>query len=344
MTTIQYKATAHEAKPDLFAGIDVGADELILVIRKNGKPFDPQKFANTPADRARLVKKLIKLPGIIVCMEATGVYHFDLAIALHDAGVLLMVVNPKASHNFAKVLMKNSKTDAVDANTLAEYAARMDFVAWTRPSNETIALRSFARRIDALTSQKAAAKNHLHALTATSETPKAVLKDVKLAIAQLEKRIDSLTAGALILIGKHPNLERILTLLIGIKGIGNTSAIALMGELLLLPPDLSHREWVKFAGLDPRAFDSGKSVHKKTRISKAGNRHIRSALYMPALSAKQHDPHVKAYFQHLVANGKKPLQAVCAIMRKLLHAIHGMLKHNEPFDNTRFYAIPECNG
>ena len=119
-----------------------------------------------------------------------------------------------------------------------------------------------------------------------------------------------------------------------------SGAAALMGELLLLPPDLSHREWVKFAGLDPRAFDSGKSVHKKTRISKAGNRHIRAALYFPALSAKQHDPHVKAYFQHLVDNGKKPLQAVCAIMRKLLHAIHGMLKNNEPFDNTRFYTIP----
>jgi transposase len=340
MTNAQPKETVHEAKPDLFAGIDVGAEELILVIRKNGKPFDPQKFTNTPADRIRLVKKLVKLPGIIVCLEATGAYHFDLSLALHDAGVLLMVVNPKAAHNFAKVLMKNSKTDAVDANTLAEYAARMDFVAWTRPSNETIALRSFARRIDALTRQKAAAKNHLHALTATSETPKAVIKDAKLAIAQLEKRIDRLTAEALILIGKHPELERILALLIGIKGIGNASAITLMGELLLLPPDLSHREWVKFAGLDPRAFDSGKSVHKKTRISKAGNHHIRSALYMPALSAKQHDPHVKAYFQHLVANGKKPLQAVCAIMRKLLHAIHGMLKHNEPFDNTRFYAIP----
>jgi transposase len=82
--------------------------------------------------------------------------------------------------------MKNSKTDAVDANTLAEYAARMDFVAWTRPSDETISLRSFARRINALTGQKAAAKNHLHALNATSETPKAVLKDAKLAITQLE--------------------------------------------------------------------------------------------------------------------------------------------------------------
>ncbi len=109
-----------------------------------------------------------------------------------------------------------------------------------------------------------------------------------------------------------------------------------MSELLLLPEGLTDREWVKFAGLDPRAYDSGKSVHKKTRISQTGNRHIRSALYMPALSAKQHDPHVKAYFQHLIDNGKLPLQALCAVMRKLPHAIHGMLKHDKPFDNTRF--------
>lgn len=340
MMNTQLKQVDPKSKPSLIAGIDVGAEELVLGIRKNGKPFDPQKFANTPADRARLVNKLVKLTGIIVCLEATGVYHFDLAIALHDAGVLLMVVNPKASHNFAKALMKNTKTDAVDAHTLAEYAARMDFVAWTRPSDEKLALRSFARRINALTGQKVAAKNHLHALTTTQETPKAVLKDAQLAIAQLEKRIDRLTAEARVLIGKHPELDRILRLLIGIKGIGEASAVALMGELLLLPPGLSHREWVKFAGLDPKAFDSGKSVHKKTRLSKAGNRHIRSALYMPALSAKRHDPHVKAYFQHLVDNGKKPLQAVCAVMRKLLHAIHGMLKHDKPFDNTRFYAIP----
>ena len=99
----------------LFAGIDVGAEELVLTIRKNGKSHHPQKFTNTPTDRTRLVKEMVGMPGIIVCLEATGVYHFDLSIALHDAGVALMVVNPKSSHNFAKVLMKNSKTDAVDA-------------------------------------------------------------------------------------------------------------------------------------------------------------------------------------------------------------------------------------
>jgi transposase len=340
MPNLQLIKRQPEPKLMLFAGIDVGSEELVLVIRKNSKPFDPQTFANTPSGRAQLVKKLIKQSGIMACLEATGIYHFDLAIALHDAGVSLMVANPKASHNFAKVLLKNSKTDAVDAQTLAEYAERMDFVAWTRPSDEKLAVRSFARRIHSLTGQRAAAKNHLHALCATSETPNAVLKDARLAITQLQKRIDRLTDEAMALINKYPELKQIIAPLIGIKGVGKTSAIALMGELLLLPPNLSHREWVKFAGLDPKAFDSGKSVHKKMRISKAGNRHIRSALYMPALGAKQHDPHVSAYFQHLVANGKKPLQAICAVMRKLLHAIHGMLKHNQSFDNSRFYSFP----
>jgi len=105
MTTVKINKNDHESKLSLHAGVDVGSEELILVVRKNSKPFDPQKFTNTPADRARLVKKLAKLPGIIVCLEATGIYHFDLAVALHDAGVSLMVINPKASHNFAKVLI-----------------------------------------------------------------------------------------------------------------------------------------------------------------------------------------------------------------------------------------------
>ena len=326
------KKTAH------FAGIDVGAKELVLVVRKNATSMKAQKFANTPAERARLVAKLVKLPGVSVCLEATGAYHLELAVALHDAGVRLNVVNPKAAHNFAKALMKHSKTDAIDADTLAQYAERMPFTVWVRPSPQALTVRSFARRINALTRQKAMTKNHLHALSFGPDLPPAVLNDAKLAIAQLEKRLAHLSSKAQAFIGKHEDLKRIFTLLLGIKGIAETSAIALMGELLLLPKGLTHKQWVKYAGLDPRAFDSGKSVHKAPRLSKAGNRHIRQALYMPALSAKQHDPYVKAFFQHLIEKGKKPLQALCAVMRKLLHAIHGMLRDNQPFDNTRFYA------
>ena len=323
-----------------YAGIDVGAEELVLVLRQQGTSLKPQHFANTTADRTRLLKKLVKFPGLTVSLEATGVYSMDLAVALHDADIRVMVLNPKASHHFAKVLLRHSKTDGVDADTLAQYAERMPYRPWARPSHEALALRVFARRLHALTRQKAAAKNQLHALSVAAGTPPAVRRDLQLAIAQLEERIAALTQEARTFIDAQATLSEPFVLLLTIKGIAQTSAIALLGELLLLPAGLTHKQWVKFAGLDPRHFQSGTSIEKRARISKSGNRYIRHALYMPALSAKAHDPHVKAFFEHLLANGKTPLQAVCAVMRKLLHAIHGMLRNNQPFDNTRFYAIP----
>ena len=95
------------------------------------------------------------------------------------------------------------------------------------------------------------------------------------------------------------------------------------------------------AGLDPRPYESGTSVHRPRRISKVGNRHLRAALYMPALVAIQHEPNVKAFYDKLVAAGKKPMQAVVAVMRKLLHAIWGMLKHDQNFDGNKFFRLPE---
>jgi transposase len=263
-----------------------------------------------------------------------------LALALADAGVRLMVLNPKAAHNFAKVLLRNSKTDAVDADTLAQYPEHMPCQPWVRPATEALMLRALARRINTLKRNKAAAKNQHHALTFSPGTPKAVLRDLKLSIAQLEKRIDHLALEAKILIQAHPSLSRPFALLLTVKGIGETSAIALLGELMLLPAGLTHKQWVKAAGLDRRHFKSGTSVDKRARISKAGNHYIRCSLYLPALSAKAHDPYVKGFFEHLIANGKTPLQGVCAVMRKLLHAIHGMFAHNQPFNNSRFYELP----
>ena len=115
----------------------------------------------------------------------------------------------------------------------------------------------------------------------------------------------------------------------------------ILAELTVLPGDMTAKQWVAHAGLDPRHFESGSSVAKKPRISKAGNKHIRQALYMPALVATSHEPNIKGYYRHLIEhNGLKKIQAICAVMRKLLHAIHGMLKTNNGFDGSRFYALP----
>jgi transposase len=80
-------------------------------------------------------------------------------------------------------------------------------------------------------------------------------------------------------------------------------------------------------------------VRKKIRISKAGNAHLRRALYMPALVAIRHQPHLRAFYRHLRAQGKLKMVALVAVMRKLLHAIYGMFKHQKPFDGSKVYSL-----
>jgi len=203
-----------------------------------------------------------------------------------------------------------------------------------------LALRACARRLAALNRAKTEAKNQLHALIQTQTTPEVVLADVRLSIRQCEDQIEDLRTWAEGLIQTDAGLKEVFDLLISVKGIAAASAIQLMGEILVLPADMRAKQWVALAGLDPRQSISGTSVHKKPRLSKAGNRYLRLALFMPALSAARHDRHVNGYYRHLIeGRGLKKIQAVCAVMRKLLHAIHGMLKSRQPFDGRRFYTL-----
>ena len=102
---------------------------------------------------------------------------------------------------------------------------------------------------------------------------------------------------------------------------------------------LANVQWVAHAGLDPTEYTSGSSVKKRARISKVGNRNLRRALYMPALVASQHETHIRAFYEHLLDNGKLPLQALVAVMRKLLHAIFGMFKSGKQFEGEKFYKM-----
>jgi len=111
----------------------------------------------------------------------------------------------------------------------------------------------------------------------------------------------------------------------------------LLAELSTLPSDLTVREWVAHSGLDPAHEISGSSVRKASRISRAGNRHLRRALYMPALVASRCDPHAKAFFKNLLARNKARLQALIAVARKLLHAIYGIFRSGLKYEGTKLF-------
>jgi len=321
------------------AGIDVSKDVLDVAVRRDERRLETARFANDAAGHTKLIRWLTKGGRPVrVVLESTGTYSLDIALALHRArGVTVMVANPRAIKQFTGALMQRSKTDLTAAVALRDFVIRMPFVAWEPPAAPVLELRGIARRIAALVVERTRERNRLHALHATAEASPIVCNDIDVNVRHLERRIELLSAQAVALIGQHAELQTAFDLLVSVPGIATHSAVQLLPELLVLPETMTVRQWVAHAGLDPRAHQSGTSVDKPARISKVGNAHIRRALYMPALVAVQHNRHVRAFFEKLVARGKTALQAYVAVMRKLLHAIYGMFTTRTTFVAAKFH-------
>lgn len=323
------------------AGVEVSAKVLLVVLKANGQSRSSE-FPNTSTGHQQLIGFLHKhTQAVRVCMESTGLYGLDAALTLHaQAGIEIMVANPRSVRHFGEAMMKRSKTDPIDADLLAEYAQRMPFRAWQPPSVNSRQLCALARAIHQRTEISTMQKNQQHAAQATHTTPKIIVRELQRSLDQHQRAIERLTREALRLIDSDPQLRQRFDLLLEIPGIAETSALQILGELVLLSADLTARQWVAYAGLDPRQYKSGESVEKKVRISKAGNRHLRRALYMPALVAVQHHAHFRAYYLHLLTKGKLKMVALVAVMRKLLHGIYGMFQSQRSFDPGRLFALP----
>jgi transposase len=295
-------------------------------------------YENRPAGwRALLAALRRSRRPVRVVLEATGIYFLDLACALVAAGIEVMVVNPKASHHFAEAMLQRRKDDPVDAAMLREYGRRMPFVPWTPPEPTLFALRAISREIAALGKAVAAAKSRLHAVDSTALGAAVVRRALKRQIAQNEALSEELVAAAVKQIKADAELKRRFDHLDSVPGFAAKAVVAVMGELVVLPP-MRAGQWVAQAGLDVREETSGSSVQRKPRISKRGNKRLRQALFHPALTAARCCPEAGAFCDRLVARGKTKLQAIVALMRKLLHAIHAMWRNNEDFNAQKLFA------
>lgn len=327
----------------LCCGIDVSAVQLVVALEGGeDERWLQRSFPNRASGHQALIQWLNKSgTQVRVCLEATGLYGLDLALALHAvAGIEVAVLNPKMVNRFASTLCR-SKTDPADAQVLAEYARRMPFQAWHPPQAAALELRAITRHIAALTQQHTRQSNRLHAVSASMTGSRCVQQDLKRSLRDLDRRMEKMRRRALAVIEQDAELRPRFALLLSVPGIGKVSALNLLGELALLAPGLTVRQWVAHSGLDPAHHESGTSVHQRSRISRAGNRYLRRALYMPALVAVRHDPCLRAFYQVLLARHKAKLQALIAVARKILHAIFGMFRWRTAYDGSRLFPTLE---
>jgi transposase len=307
-----------------FVGIDVSKDALDVHVLPSGEHW---QVTNDEAGCAGLVKRLKPLSGtVLVVMEATNVFWRMAAAALASAGLACAVVNPRQVRDFAKAMGKLAKTDALDAQVLALFAQRIKPPVRALPSAQCqVAAELLARRAQ-LMGMRVAEKNRLATASA-----KRVRKDIEATIAFLEKRLGALDQEIDTWLQSTPIDQSRANLLQSFTGIGQNTARSL---LITLPElgSLSGKQIGALAGLAPFAKDSGNK--RGERHISGGRAVVRAALYMPALSAIQHNPVIRALYQRLVQAGKHHYVAITACMRKILVILNAMLRSNQPWQAT----------
>lgn len=336
MSVLKLRKEKKSTLSPVHAGVDVSKDELVVALRRATETAAEFSLPNTARGHQQLIRRLRQEGGcVLLLMEATGNYYLDPASAMHKAGIPLVVINPRQARSFADSLNRRAKTDQVDARVLAEAAQKLNLPLWQPPLPEQLKLRCLMRRLSELKERKATERNRLSASKASKLIDADVRRSILRQIKSIEQEIALLQKQAMLLVQDNADLHRSFKLLRSMKGIGELSALSILAELCCAPSGLSCRQWVAWAGLDPRPRDSGKHRSERT-ISRMGNKRLRNSLFMPALVASHNKGVIQDYYQRMLSRGKAKMVALCATMRKMLHAIWGMLNHQQPFNPTLF--------
>jgi len=239
---------------------------------------------------------------------------------------MVSIVNPARIKGFAQSELIRTKTDKMDAALIARFCLALKPGAWIPPSPEIRSLRALVRRVDSLIDMRSQEKNRI------STAHESVLFLIKEHIAYLDQEIGRIRQQIAGLIEQDPNLKQKKELLDSIPALGKATIPHILAELDDLEKFNHVRELVAFIGLAPKETLSGSSIKGKPRLCKIGHARLRKALYMPALVSIQCNPVMIAFYNRLKDKGKNGKVIVCAIMRKLVHVIFGVLKSGKKYD------------
>jgi transposase len=325
----------------MFLGIDVAKDTFEAALIKDqvrqtqGPRGDTSKplhkgFANTAAGHRQLLSWLQQQGATKVhaCLEATGTYAQAPALCLREAGHIVSLVNPAQISAFGRSQLMRTKTDKADAQLIARFCQMQRPPSWSPPSTEVRQLQALVRRLEALVEMRTVEHNRLNSGLMDGPARDLLSEHVDFLDQQITRARRLIEEH----IGQYPLLKRQRDLLVSIPGIAQTTAAAILAELLPAPRFDNAGQVAAFAGLVPRIRQSGTSVRGRPCLTKVGSPRLRRALYFPAVAALRFNPRIRALGERLAGRGKNKMLIIVAAMRKLIHLVYGVLKSGKPFD------------
>lgn len=302
----------------IYVGIDVSKDRLDVHVRPTGESFTVTRDGKGLEE---LIARLQVLSPTLVAVEATGGFEIIVAAAIAGAGLPLAVVNPAQVRHFAQALGQRAKSDPIDAEVTARFAEAV------KPAPRPVADQE-ARLLGELVARR---RQIIEMLGAERQREKRadnvrVRKSLARHIKMLEKELPQIDGDIDTLVRGSPVWRVKENLLVTFPGVSNVLARTFLAELPELGT-LSRREVASLAGLAPFTRQSGQ-WKGRSRIG-GGRTAVRAGLYMAALSAIRCNPHLKTFYQRLLAAGKPKMVALIAVARKILTILNAMLRDNK---------------
>lgn len=327
----------------LFVGVDIAAVTYDAScyqpgVSRNDRPEKALHYRQNQECYTKFSQFLLaKEPdpaSILIVLEATSTYWINLALFLYEKGFVVSVINPLQARHHALSELKTTKTDAIDAQTLADLAASRPhkLKAWTPPPHIHRELEQRIQYRTTLLELRKVLKNQLHALSASQLMVPVVGELYSSQIADLTAKIDALEKDIEAVLKTDPAWLASVTLLQSISGVGPITAYWLVVATLNFTSCDKADSLAKYVGLAPILKLSGTSVKGRGSIGPSGHRELRTALYMAAQSAARFNPVLKVFFERLIAAGKPRKVAICAVARKLIQIAFALKRSGKPFD------------
>lgn len=322
-------------------GVDVAQNELVccygaIDYEMNHTVVSSRAFPNTGIGFKDCVKWMQKvhhnecLPQFV--MEATGVYHQKFAHFLHINGYDVAIVLPNKISNYMRSMNLKTITDATSAQAICSFGLGKNLSPWVPAKPVYALLRQLTRERDQLISERTIIKNQLHALEAGAFVHNPSLLRLQERKTLLDSQVEKIKDETHQAIANDEQVKAIVTMVTTIPGVGELTAAIVLGETNGFELIKNKRQLASYAGLDIKRKESGTSVKAKETISKKGNKYLRKAMYLPALSAIRHNTQAKATYTRLEMKHGIKMKAAVAIQRKLLELIYILSKTMVPYN------------
>ena len=333
----------------LNVGIDVSANSLDVAYweQEQGEAVFQGKFPNTSKGFQTIAQKIKRrceetdTTSVLIVMEPTGGYEQPFARFAIECEWQVSLPNPYRVRKWAEAMGVRAKTDRHDARTLAHYGFMQNPHQWKPLPPEVEQLEHLLDRLANLQDMLNREKNRTHSAGYHVNPHEAAHDDLKESISSLEQRIKQIQGAIKAHLKAYPHLWEQKKLLLTVSGVGEKNVLYILVMMhrwgALTSGEGDAKGLVAYLGLDPKPHESGTSVYKRARISRQGNRPLRSRLYMGALGGiKGKNSPLRAFYNRLVGRGKAKKLALVASARKILVWSWAVYKSNTPFDAARF--------